>query len=115
MYLITAMPLAFLRACLLTERLEIGIKTQPVLQSLSFFFPPSLFFLGQHPWHMEVPRLGVKSELQLLAYTRAIATRGLRRVCSLQHNSQQHRILNPLSEARARTCVLIDSRQICFR
>ena len=23
-------------------------------------------FLGLHPWHMEVPRLGVKSELQLL-------------------------------------------------
>ena len=26
-------------------------------------------FLGQHPRHMEVPRLGVKSELQLPAYT----------------------------------------------
>ena len=24
-------------------------------------------FLGSHPWHMEVPRLGVESELQLLA------------------------------------------------
>ena len=24
-------------------------------------------FLGSHPWHMEVPRLGVLSELQLLA------------------------------------------------
>ena len=28
-----------------------------------FFF----FFLEQHPWCMEVPRLGVESELQLLA------------------------------------------------
>ena len=31
-------------------------------------FPPPLFFfsfLGLHPWHMEVPRLGVESELQL--------------------------------------------------
>ena len=27
------------------------------------------FFLGLHPQHMEVPRLGVKSELQLQAYT----------------------------------------------
>ena len=24
-------------------------------------------FLGLHPWHMEVPRLGLKLELQLLA------------------------------------------------
>ena len=24
-------------------------------------------FLGPHPWHMEVPRLGVQLELQLLA------------------------------------------------
>ena len=32
------------------------------------------FFLGLHKWHMEVPRLGVKSELQLPAYTTATAT-----------------------------------------
>ena len=30
--------------------------------------------LGPHPWHMEVPRLEVKSELQLPAYTTAAAT-----------------------------------------
>ena len=34
------------------------------------------FFLGCHPQHMEVPRLGVESELQLLAYTTATATAG---------------------------------------
>ena len=32
---------------------------------------------------MEVPRLGVESELQLLAYTTAIATRDLSYVCDL--------------------------------
>ena len=32
-----------------------------------------LVFLGLHPWHMEVPRLGVTSELQLLVYTTATA------------------------------------------
>ena len=32
------------------------------------------FFLGPHLQHREVPRLGVESELQLLAYTTAIAT-----------------------------------------
>ena len=31
------------------------------------------FFLGPHPWHVEIPRLGVRSELQLLAYTTATA------------------------------------------
>ena len=32
-------------------------------------------FLGLHPWPMEVPRPGFESELQLLAYTTATATR----------------------------------------
>ena len=30
-------------------------------------------FLGRQPLHVEVPRLGVKSELQLLAYATATA------------------------------------------
>ena len=30
-------------------------------------------FLEPHPWHMEVPRLGIRLELQLLAYTTAAA------------------------------------------
>ena len=48
---------------------------------------------------MEVPRLGVESEVQLLAYT--ITTRqNLGCICNLHHNSQQHQILNPLSKAR---------------
>ena len=33
--------------------------------------PSGLLFLGLHPWHMDVPRLGVELELQLLAYTTA--------------------------------------------
>ena len=36
-------------------------------------------FLGPHPWHMEVPRLGVELELQLLAYNTATATPDLNR------------------------------------
>ena len=39
----------------------------------TFFFFLS-FFLGQNPWHMEVPRLGVVSELKLPAYTTATVT-----------------------------------------
>ena len=32
-----------------------------------------IFFnlLGPHLWHMEIPRLAIKSQLQLLAYTTA--------------------------------------------
>ena len=39
--------------------------------SLYFFF--FFVFLGPYPRHMEIPSLGVKSELQLPAYTRATA------------------------------------------
>ena len=65
---------------------------------VSFLF--YLFFLGPHPWHVEVPRLGVESELQLPSYTTATATLDLSRVCNLHHSSWQHQILNPLSEVR---------------
>ena len=58
---------------------------------------------------MEVPRLGVELELQLQVYTTAMAARDPSRICDLHHSSQQHRILNPLSEARDRTHVLMDA------
>ena len=62
--------------------------------------PLLFFFLGPHPWHMEVPRLGVKSELQLPAYATATTTLGLSHVCYLHHSSWQPWILNLLIEAR---------------
>ena len=58
------------------------------------------FFLLPHPLHMEVPRLEVKSELQLLAYATAIAMWDLSCICDLHHRSQNYQILNPLSRAR---------------
>ena len=65
---------------------------------------------------MEVPRPGVQLELQLLAYTTAIAmwnpSHGW--VCDLCHISQQHWILNPLSEARDWTHNPMVSSQIHF-
>ena len=36
------------------------------------------------------------------------------RMFDLHHSSQQCRTLNPLSEARDQTCILMDTRQICF-
>ena len=64
---------------------------------------------------MTVPRLGGKSELQLLAYTTATATRDLSHVCDLHHSSRQHQILNPLSEARDGTGVLMDPGRVRYR
>ena len=59
----------------------------------TFFF----FFLGLKPWHMEVPSLEVKSELQLPI-----------------PQPWQHQILNPLSKARDRTCILMDTNGACW-
>ena len=55
-----------------------------------------------------------ESELQRLAYTTARAMPDSSRICDLHHNSQQRRILNPLSEARNQTCVLLGTSQIHF-
>ena len=57
---------------------------------------------------MEVPRLGVESELQPLAYTTDAAMRDPSCICNLHHSSQQRQILNPLSKARDRTRNLVD-------
>ena len=56
--------------------------------------------LALHLWHMELPRLGVKSELQPPAHTTAIVTQDPSHLCDLHHSSQQHQIHNPLSEAK---------------
>ena len=47
-------------------------------------------FLGQHPQHMEVPRLGVKWELQLPACATTTAMQDPSRFCDL-HYSSWHR------------------------
>ena len=69
----------------------------------SFLFL-SLIFLGRHKLHMEVPRLGVQLELYLPAYTTATATASP----DPSHIFEQHQILNPLSEDRGQTHVLMD-------
>ena len=58
---------------------------------------------------MKVPRLGVKSELQLLAYATSMAAEDPSRICDLCCSLQQHRILNPLSEAMDGTHMLKDA------
>ena len=70
----------------------------------------SFFFLGQHLWHMEIPRLGVATAL-------AIATATILNpswMCHLHHSSWKHQILNSLSKARNWTLIFMDTSQICF-
>ena len=59
-----------------------------------FFF--SFWFLGPYPWHLEVPRLGVESELQPMP------------------QPQQHGILNPLSKAMDQTHILMGTSQVHY-
>ena len=57
---------------------------------------------------MEVPGLGIKSEVQLPACTTATATLDLSHICDPSHSLWQHQILNPLSEARDQPCILTE-------
>ena len=88
-------------------------------QTTKFLSPFSLFyflkfFVGLHPRHMEVPRLGVRLELRLLAYATATALWDLRCLCDLHHSSQQCRIPDSLSKARDGTRLLTDTSRVCF-
>ena len=60
----------------------------PVTSFVLLFFFLS-FFLGPCLPHMEVPRIGAESELQLLAYTTAAATQDPSQVYDLHHSSWQ--------------------------
>ena len=47
----------------------LGLLSIVMAETMWFFF--FFVFLGPHPWHMKVPRLGAESELS--AYTTATA------------------------------------------
>ena len=71
--------------------------------SLSLVFRAALVAL-------DVPRLGVESELQLLAYTTATATQNPSCIFELHHSSLQCQICNPLNGARdpsETSCILV--------
>ena len=61
--------------------------------SYSFLNLSLFFFLGLFPKHEDVPRLGVESELQLLASITAPATWDPSHICSLHHSWWQWRSL----------------------
>ena len=85
------------------------------LSFLSFFFFFFFFFLAPHLQHTEFPRLGLKSELQLLTYTTATAMPDPSPIFDLHHSPQQRRILNPLREAKDQIHILMDTSWVCFR
>ena len=68
------------------------------------------FFLGPHLRPMDVAGQGFKSELQLPAYDTATPDRS--RICDLCPSSRQRGILNPLSEARDGTCILVGTSRV---
>ena len=84
-----------------------------VLGYALFYSPSDHFFFFFHFMpavkHMEVPRLGIKSELQLQAYVTDTVMPDPSHVCDLCHSLWQHEILNPLTEARDQICIFTDT------
>ena len=75
--------------------IKYGILVEGIVLRLVFFliffyfYFFSFCFLGPYLWHMEITRLGVRLELQLPAFTTAIATPDLSHICDLHYSSQQ--------------------------
>ena len=61
--------------------------------------------------HLEVPGLGVESDLQLQAYATVTPDPSF---CDLHCSLKQCLILNPLSEARDRLHILMDTSQAYY-
>ena len=91
---------------------SLNLSRKTTVPPFSFFL--FLAFLGLLPQHMKVPRLRIKSELQLLAYSTATATQDPSHIWDLHHSSWQRQILNPLSKARDQTCNLMVPGRICL-
>ena len=78
-------------------------------ESPHFFF---LFAALQLLHRMEDPRLGVRDAAPGLRTATAMPDLSL--VSDLQHSLRQCQILNPLSEARDRTRILMDTSRVCY-
>ena len=96
---------------LLSLLLDILFFFDAILNKI-FFLTDSFFlsfFLWSHLRHTEVPGLGVKLELQLQATATATTMPDPSHICDLRCSLWQCQILNPLSEVRDQTRILIDT------
>ena len=107
-----------MHVCNISELIQATITFDINLNRKKYYFPYlcccRCCFLGPHLQHMEVPRLRVELEPQLLAYTTARVMPDPSRICNLHHSSRPCQILNPLSEARDQTRILMDTSRIHF-
>ena len=84
-----------------------------VLQPPFFFFFFLLFFFLAEACGISNARHQIgESELQLPGYSTATATWSLSYICNLHYSSRQHRIINPLSEARDQIHILMDTSRV---
>ena len=86
-----------------------GYRYRIVGKIINDIFLTFFLFFGPHLQHTRVPRLWVKSELQLQAYTTATATPDPSHICNVCCSLQPHRILNPPSKARDQSHILMDT------
>ena len=70
------------------------------------------FFLQPHLWHMNIPRRGIKSELQLPACATAPTPPDVSCTCDLWRSLRQHPILHPLNKDGNQTRLLRDTSRI---
>ena len=94
------------------QRLKYCINVKFLFFFFSFFF--SFFAFQGCAMTYGGSQLGVKLELQLLAYATATAMPDPSHICDLHQSTHQCRILNLLSKARDRSRNLMDASQIRF-
>ena len=118
-------PQSYLALCLLIYSLTLSHKAVSILPDgvwgttlqmpdlIIFLFSFFCLFQDHTLQHMEVLRLGDKLE-HMRAYTTVTAVQDLSHVCNLYHSLWQCQILNPLSQDRDRTCILMDTSRIPY-
>ena len=91
--------------------------TQAVLSipALTPSLAPAFWSLASQQRSFFFLRLGVTSEAAAAglhhSHSNAVC---LRLICNLHGNARQHQILNPLSEARDQTRILMDTSRVCY-
>ena len=103
----------FIAVKMITTFLESNEQYIPRTKNLYSHFFGGWLSLGLYLRHMEIPRLEITSELQLLTYATGTATQDPNNVCNRHRSSQQCRILNSLSKPRDWTCILMNTRWVC--